>query len=126
MLYQNFNPYGYYRDAINIPRTRSYINPLNGRKNVSLKTMINNAERSVDTISSIIPLYKKVKPVLDQGKTILSSITSYFTKKEVTNKNNNVEHVDVEIVNENINKTSKEDSFFDYRNTDDNSKPFFI
>ena len=117
-----YNPYQNYYRGINTPSMRSNINPLNGRKKTSLKSMIGTAERSIDTINSIIPLYQKVKPVLDNGKNILTSITSFFNKP-VKKEDRVVEKVDVEIVDTPIKNNEKEN--FDYRNNDDNSTPFF-
>ena len=117
-----YNPYQNYYRGINTPSMRSNINPLNGRKNTSLKSIIGTAERSIDTINSIIPLYQKVKPVIDNGKNILSSITSFFAntpKKE----NKKVEKVDIEIVE--TPKQNKKEESFDYRSNQSNSGPFF-
>ncbi len=127
MYNPNFN-YNYpYRNPINIPSQRTHINPLNGRKSFSMSQMISSAEKSVDTISSIIPLYKKVKPIIDQGKSMLSSVTNYFNKKTTTNTK--VEHVEVEIVDDETKDNKSENKMYEeqtYRTNNTQSKPFFL
>lgn len=94
---------------------------------MSFQQMIGRAERSVDTISSLIPLYKKVKPVIDQGKTMLTSVTSFFSQKP--KGKTQVEHVEAEVVETEEKKETapeKEERNFDYRVNQDQSKPFFI
>lgn len=123
--------YSYYRgpinyyNSVNVPMRRSYINPLNGRKSMSLKELISKAERSVDTVNSIIPLYKKVKPVIDQGKTMLTSLTTFFKKAPVKEETKKVEKVEAEVV-ETPKKATETDKVFSYRVNETNSKPFFI
>lgn len=125
-MINNFNQglYPYY-SPINVPSRRSYVNPLNGRKSRPLKDLINKAERSVDTINSIIPLYKKVQPVIEQGKTIFSSIGTFFKKNDNKKQEKNIEKVEAEIVEE-PHKEVKEEKVFDYRVNESNSKPFFL
>ena len=116
-----------YGAPVSVPTRRSYINPLNGRKSMSFQQMIGRAERSVDTISSLIPLYKKVKPVIDQGKTMLTSVTSFFSQKP--KGKTQVEHVEAEVVETEEKKETapeREERNFDYRVNQDQSKPFFI
>lgn len=133
MMRQNYSyPYSPY-PPVSIPRQRTYINPLNGRRTTSFKTLISGAEKSVDTISSIIPLYKKVKPVLDQGKTMLTSVTSFFSKKpeaKAKSDKRTVEHVEAEVVSEEPapekREEKAEEASFDYRKNSSESKPFFI
>ena len=116
--YQN-----YYR-GVSTPSFKTNINPLNGRKTTSMRSLILNAEKSIDTISSLIPLYQKVQPVISQGKNIVSSIINTFkTKQSKTATNKKVEKVDAEILPTNNTKTKEDD--FNYRNEDDNNKPFF-
>lgn len=116
--YQN-----YYR-GVSTPSFKTNINPLNGRKTTSMRSLILNAEKSIDTISSLIPLYQKVQPVISQGKNIISSIINTFkTKQSKIATNKKVEKVDAEIL-----PTFKENNTntnFDYRNQDNNNKPFF-
>ena len=105
----------YYYPPVNIPSRRSYINPLNGRKNLPFKDLVLKAEKSVDTVSSLIPLYKKVQPVIEQGKSMFSNIGKLFKKGE---KNKPVkEKVEAEVVEEKVQ--------FDYRTNQNNSKPYF-
>lgn len=92
---------------------------------MNMTQMIASAEKSVDTISSLIPLYQKVKPVIEQGKTMLNSVTSFFSSNQ--KKKTNVEHVEVEVVspNQEENQQSKIDQDFDYRKQNTSSRPFF-
>ncbi len=122
-MYFNQNNNFYRNSPINIPSRRTYYNPIMGRKNVPFKDLIQKAERSVDTINSIIPLYKKVQPIIEQGKTVISSINTFFNKnnKEVKTTKN-VEKVEAEIIDEKENKDIKTN----YRNNESQSKPFFI
>ena len=115
--YQN-----YYR-GVSTPSFKSNINPLNGRKTTSMRSIISNAEKSIDTISSLIPIYQKVKPVISQGKNIISSLVTTFTKKTNKEPIKRVEKVEAEIL-----PTTKENSNnnnYDYRNQDNDNKPFF-
>lgn len=120
--------YSPYYGPINVPSSRGYINPLNRKKKPNLKHFINSTERSVDTISSFIPLYKKVKPVMDQGKTFVMSATDYFKNFK---KKKPVEHVEAEVVSNNYNEKKEEkkaDSkteFYDYHKNETSSRPFF-
>lgn len=125
MYYQQSNYYPNYYSAVNIPSRRTFVNPINGRKSMNMTQMIANAEKSVDTISSLIPLYQKVKPVIEQGKTMLNSVTSFFSNNQ--KKKTNVEHVEVEVVspNQEENQQSKIDQDFDYRKQNTSSRPFF-
>ena len=105
----------YYYPPVNIHSRRIYINPLNGRKNLPIKDLVLKAEKSVDTVSSLIPLYKKVQPVIEQGKSMFSNIGKLFKKDE---KNKPVkEKVEAEVVEEKVQ--------FDYRTNQNNSKPYF-
>ena len=122
---QNYYPYGF--SPINIPSRRTYFNPLTRKKSVPFKDLISKAERSVDTINSIIPLYKKVQPIIDQGKTIISSVTSFFKKTKDTKKEErNVEKVEAEVVDNVNNQTTTSKQEFNYRTNESASKPFFV
>lgn len=117
----NRNQFNYYQMPINIPSQRTYINPLNGRRNVPFKQILQKAEKSVDTINSIIPLYKKAQPLIEQGKTIFSYVTS-FLKKNEQKKELSKEKVEVEIVTDGKDNQKN----YDYRTNETKSKPFFI
>lgn len=122
---QNYSPYGY--SPINIPSRRTFFNPITRRKSVPFKDLIIKAERSVDTINSIIPLYKKAQPIIEQGKNIFTSVTSFFKK---TNKNEQtqkeVEKVEAELVNDTTTNEDTKKEEFNYRTNETTSKPFFI
>lgn len=121
MINRYYNNQYRYQTPINIPSQRSYINPLNGRKTFEIKDLIIKAEKSVDTISSVIPLYKKVQPVIEQGKSFVTNINSFFKKNKKEDKPK-VEKVEAEIVEPNNIKQETQD----YRTNQTNSKPFFL
>jgi len=128
MYYQNRNTPLYY-NPINVPSRRSYINPLSGKKTFNMSRMIQSTEKGIDTISSLIPLYNKIKPVINQGKTMLSSVNNFFQNKTV--KQRKVEHVEAEVVDSikpsSINKEeTKSEEYNSYRTNNTESKPFFL
>lgn len=128
MYYQNRNNL-YYYNPVNVPSRRSYINPLSGKKSFNMSRMIQSTEKGIDTLSSLIPLYNKIKPVISQGKTMLSSMNNFFQNKTV--KQRKVEHVEAEVVDNikptssNNQHTSSED-YNSYRTNNTESKPFFL
>ena len=122
MFYSQMPYQNYYRSPISIPNKRTFVNPIIGKKTFNLRDMITQTEKGIDTISSVIPLYQKVKPVIDQGKNMLTSFTSFLNKKQ-TNK---LEKVEVEIVDKpKTFKENEENMEFDYRQNSTSSKPFF-
>lgn len=126
-MYFNQRMYQNMYSPINIPSRRTYFNPLNGRKSVPFKDLLSKAERSVDTINSIIPLYKKAQPLIEQGKTILSSVTSFFKKDQTKKEEKKVEKVEAELVTPNtVKQEEKTTEEFNYRNNQTTSKPFFL
>ena len=122
---QNYYPYGF--SPINIPSRRTYFNPLTRKKIVPFKDLISKAERSVDTINYIIPLYKKVQPIISQGKNIITSVTSFFKKSNNTKKEEKqIEKVEAEIVDNSIDQNQTPKQEFNYRTNETTSKPFFV
>lgn len=122
MFYSQMPYQNYYRSPISIPNKRTFVNPIIGKKTFNLRDMITRTEKGIDTISSVIPLYQKVKPVIDQGKNMLTSFTSFLNKKQ-TNK---LEKVEVEIVDKpKTFKENEENIEFDYRQNSTSAKPFF-
>ena len=121
MINRYYNNQYRYQTLINIPSQRSYINPLNVRKTFEIKDLIIKAEKGVDTISSVIPLYKKVQPVIEQGKSFVTNLNSFFKKNKKEDKPK-VEKVEAEIVEPNNIKQETHD----YRTNQTNSKPFFL
>ena len=119
MPYQN-----YYRSPISIPNKRTYVNPIVGKKTFNLRDMIAKTEKGIDSISSVIPLYQKVKPVIYQGRTLFNNFTTFMSKKQ---KVNTPEKVEVEIITntEQNYKKNEEKSEFNYRQNSTSSKPFF-
>lgn len=121
MINRYYNNQYIYQNPINIPSQRSYINPLNGKKTFEIKDLIIKAEKGVDTISSVIPLYKKVQPVIEQGKNFVSNMNSFF-KKNKTKDKPKIEKVEAQIVE----PTNKKNVYQDYRTNQTYSKPFFL
>lgn len=124
MIYSQMPYKNYYRSPISIPNKRTYVNPIDGKKTFNLRDMIAKTEKGIDTISSVIPLYQKVKPVIDQGRTLFNNFTTFMSKKQ---KVNTPEKVDVEIITntEQNYKKNEEKSEFNYRQNSTSSKPFF-
>lgn len=122
MIYQQYPYQNYYRSPISIPNKRTFVNPIIGKKTLTFKDILSRTEKSVDTISSMIPLYQKVKPILDQGKNMFSSVTNFLTKKQ----EKKIEKVDIEIVTkQETNEKEIKSETFDYRQNSTSSKPFF-
>ena len=124
MIYSQMPYQNYYRSPISIPNKRTYVNPIVGKKTFNLRDMIAKTEKGIDTISSVIPLYQKVKPVIDQGRTLFNNFTTFMSKKQ---KVNTPEKVDVEIITntEQNYKKNEVTSEFNYRQNSTSSKPFF-
>ncbi|MEI3536793.1 MAG: hypothetical protein V8R16_08755, partial [Bacilli bacterium] len=57
---------------------------------------------------SVIPLYKKVQPVIEQGKSFVTNINSFFKKNKKEDKPK-VEKVEAEIVKPNNIKQETQD-----------------
>ena len=122
MIYQQYPYQNYYRSPISIPNKRTFVNPIIGKKTLTFKDILSRTEKSVDTISSMIPLYQKVKPILDQGKNMFSSVTNFLTKKQ----EKKIEKVDIEIVTkQETNEKEIKSETFDYRQNSTSSKTFF-
>ena len=119
MNYYKYN----YVNPVNIPTYRTYINPLNGRKNVPLKNLIRKAEHSLDTINSFIPLYQKVKPYLSQGKNFLSGLNTFLKKEPIKNNKNNESIKQEDVI---VNNQNDKQIINDYRKNQDNNSPFFF
>ena len=124
MIYSQMPYQNYYRSPISIPNKRTYVNPIVGKKTFNLRDMIAKTEKGIDTISPVIPLYQKVKPVIDQGRTLFNNFTTFMSKKQ---KVNTPEKVEVEIITntEQNYKKNEEKSEFNYRQNSTSSKPFF-
>ena len=120
MFYFNFPPV--YR---NIPNSFYSYYPKVSRGLISsglnFQTMIQTAQKGINTINQIIPLYKQVKPLYSQAKTSFNYLKKYFVKTPVkksqatTLKDNSV----YASTNENSNSTN-----FIYENNGPSS-PFF-
>ena len=97
-FYQNMGaPYPYKRGMQNnpfhVPRMGAKeITPL--KKPMTFRHALTSAEKGIDTISSMIPIYQKVKPIVTSGKDFVTNFKDKFFK----NKKKEPEKVDVEIV----------------------------
>ncbi len=94
--YASFNPYNSpYMNPFKMPLMRNMNDFPPLRKPMTFKSMLDSANKSIDTISSIIPLYQKVMPIINTSKDVMSHM------KNKLFKNNSIkekEKVDVEIV----------------------------
>ena len=92
----------------------------------SFNGIITNLEKTVSTINQVIPLYTQVKPLINNSKTIFSTASKYFKRKNISSnnytRNNNVINVEIK---ETTNQNKKED-FSSFINTNKPNKPFFI
>ncbi len=121
--YSSFNQYdNFYRTNVspfNPPRINAGEAFL-PKKGFTLTSALTSAEKGIDTISSLIPIYQKVKPVIENGKDIFNVVKKKFIKQEVK-KETPVEHVDVEIVD-----TKKKEDQKQYRKEENKpNNPFF-
>lgn len=57
---------------------------------ISIPNIINGIQRILGVASQIVPLYKKVKPVINNAKSIINVIPAKYNKKEVQNEVNNL------------------------------------
>ncbi len=127
-FYQNnyMNPNSYRNDSpFTMPRMGQ--REMNGipKKGFTLSSALANAEKGIDTISSIIPIYQKVKPVIENGKDIVNVVKQKFNKKKEKPK----EKVDVEIVDEEAkekqNKNLNSEENLNKKEETKPNKPFF-
>lgn len=118
--YYNEYPFNAYRGntPFSVPRMPTKdINPI--KKPLTISKALTNAEKGIDTISSLIPIYQKVKPVIENSKDFVNLIK----KKITTSSKKNVEKVDVEVVdNEEKNETKEEK---EVKEETKPNKPFF-
>ncbi len=90
------------------------------KKPLTLNSALSSAEKGIDTISSIIPIYQKVKPVIENGKDFVTLIKSKLAKKQ----EKKVEKVDVEIVDE-VKETPKQKEIKKEKEETKPNNPFF-
>ena len=50
-------------------------------------SLIQSAQKGINTINQIIPLYKQVKPIYTQAKSSLQGLKKYITPKRTTTRN---------------------------------------
>ena len=46
----------------------------------SIEKIISRTQRSINTINQIIPLYKQVKPIYNQGKNMVKTVATFINK----------------------------------------------
>ena len=121
MFYFNYPPM--YR---NIPNSFYSYYPKVSRGIISsglnFQNMIQTAQKGINTINQIIPLYKQVKPIYSQAKNSFGSLKKYFVKKPVKPTNTN-SLKDNAIYEANTEKNTSSSSFI-YENKGPSS-PFF-
>lgn len=104
--YKYVHGYGFpsynYNSPFNVPRMGGK-DVTRVKKGFTLNSALTNAEKGIDTISSIIPIYQKVKPIVENGKDFINLIKT----KLVKTKEKKVEKVEPELVDP-MNKTEKE------------------
>ena len=83
-FYYSYNPY--YR---NIPNSfYSYI-PRSSRtiaSGMNFNSLIQSAQKGINTINQIIPLYKQVKPIYTQARSSLQGLKKYIVPKARTTR----------------------------------------
>ena len=121
MFYFNISPM--YR---NIPNSfYSYYPRINRgliSSGLNFQSMIQTAQKGINTINQIIPLYKQVKPIYSQAKNSFNSLKKYFVKKPTKpTSNHNLKDNSVYTTSSN---TKNEANDFIYTNNGPSS-PFF-
>lgn len=125
-----YNPYSYnpYPNNFSSPMRNNPFNvPRMGaketvfKKPLTLNSALSSAEKGIDTISSLIPIYQKVKPVIENGKDFVSLVKSKLVKKQ----EKKVEKVDVEIVEDNKKEEEKKEDLKKEKEETKPNNPFF-
>lgn len=93
--------YRSFRSVVPTPRASGF----------TLEKILSRTQRSINTINQIIPLYKQVKPIYNQGKNMVKSVASFINKSFGQNASIN-------------NKATSQTSQFN-RYTNSESNPFF-
>ncbi|MGN1294767.1 MAG: hypothetical protein ACI4U5_00020 [Bacilli bacterium] len=79
-----FSPlYGYGINRQVMPsfyRTFRSIAPPVRTNGFTIEKILSRTQRSINTINQIIPLYKQVKPIYNQGKNMVKSFASFINK----------------------------------------------
>ncbi len=118
-FYYPYNPY--YRNIPNsfysyIPRaTRQALSPFN------MGSLIQSAQKGINTINQIIPLYKQVKPIYTQAKSSLQGLKKYITPKRSSTTRNTFQDNRVYETNYQETRQTRDTQI----NNDRPSSPFF-
>lgn len=100
-------------------------------KSFSLSSILSGAQKGINTLNQIIPLYNQVKPLVQNGKQMLNIFknvkkTNFEPEginNEETNKNENIQQD--EIINNTEKNEVKEESNIIFHKSSP-SKPFFV
>lgn len=135
--HQNFRS-NYRRAPFDVPKMRSPLGSakkaglLGAAKKMNLSSMINTTSKTINTFNQMVPLYREIKPVFENGKVLVDTFKRAFIKKKTktnpTNKPNEV--VEPEILNEaSVKVKTKEKKETEQEETikvdDGPHKPFF-
>lgn len=103
----NFRP-DYNRAPFDVPKMRSPLGSvkkaglLGAAKKMNLSSMINTTSKTINTFNQMVPLYREIKPVFENGKVLMDTFKRAFVKKKDkpnSSKRSN-EVVEPEILNE--------------------------
>ncbi len=119
-FYYSYNPY--YRNIPNsfysyIPRSSRVIT-----SGMNFNNLIQSAQRGINTINQLIPLYKQVKPIYTQAKSSLQGLKKYITPKSRTNRGKTYQ--DNRVYDASFQETRSQ-TFNTKQNNDQPFSPFF-
>lgn len=78
----------------------------------SIEKIISRTQRSINTINQIIPLYKQVKPIYNQGKNMIKTVATFINKSFGQNVTSS-------------SSSSKNETSSSFRFNDEKNNPFF-
>ena len=103
-------------------------------KSFSLSSLLNGAQKGINTLNQIIPLYNQVKPLVQNGKQMLNIFKN--VKKSNFEPEGNTESKEEEVIKEEpVNEEKKEEIIIENNEKEENniifnktspSKPFFV
>lgn len=89
------------------------------RSTFNFNTFLESAQKGINTINQIIPLYKQIKPIYSEAKNSLQSVTKYLKnfQKKIPNMNRNA--------NNSYTSTNTNSNFNTFHSNNGPSTPFF-
>ena len=119
-FYFNRNPY-----LNNIPKAFYSFQNQTSRNIVSssfnFNTLLNTAQKGINTINQIIPMYKQIKPIYQQAKSSFNSIRKYLNFPIFNQRNTNINSSSTYTFNQNNTNTQSNINF----ENNGPSSPFF-